>query len=107
MGRHLDIDDPGFDYYREERGNHFRVKLVAGIALAAMATPWFFPETFATVAGPLARGIRPASEVYYRNCAEARAANAAPIFRIEAGYRSELDADGDGIACESKPGRSR
>jgi len=38
--------------------------------------------------------------VYYRNCAAARAAGAAPIRRGQPGYRSQLDADGDGIACE-------
>jgi len=38
--------------------------------------------------------------VYYWNCASARADGAAPISRGTAGYRSGLDADGDGIACE-------
>lgn len=40
------------------------------------------------------------TSVYYRNCAEARAAGAAPIYRGQAGYRPELDRDGDGVACE-------
>lgn len=38
--------------------------------------------------------------VYYRNCADARAAGAAPIRAGEPGYAPWLDADGDGIACE-------
>jgi hypothetical protein len=38
--------------------------------------------------------------VYYRNCAEARAAGVAPIRKGEPGYRRGLDADNDGIACE-------
>jgi micrococcal nuclease len=38
--------------------------------------------------------------VYYRYCSDARAAGAAPIHRGEPGYRSELDADNDGVACE-------
>jgi hypothetical protein len=38
--------------------------------------------------------------VYYRRCADARAAGVAPIYAGEPGYREELDADGDGIACE-------
>jgi hypothetical protein len=38
--------------------------------------------------------------VYYPNCSVARAAGAAPIRRDEPGYRPELDADDDGIACE-------
>lgn len=37
---------------------------------------------------------------YYPNCAAARRAGVAPIQRGEPGYRSELDADDDGIACE-------
>ena len=40
------------------------------------------------------------SSVDYKNCAEARAAGAAPIHRGEPGYRAELDRDDDGIACE-------
>ena len=38
--------------------------------------------------------------VYYPNCSFARAAGAAPIHVGEPGYRPELDADNDGIACE-------
>lgn len=38
--------------------------------------------------------------VYYANCNEARAAGKAPLRTGEPGYRSALDADGDGIACE-------
>lgn len=37
---------------------------------------------------------------HFQNCAQARAAGAAPIRRGEPGYRSGLDRDGDGIACE-------
>lgn len=40
------------------------------------------------------------SPVYYRRCADARAAGAAPIYVGQPGYRAELDGDGDGIACE-------
>ena len=40
------------------------------------------------------------TKVYYPNCDAVRAAGAAPLLRGERGYRSGLDADGDGIACE-------
>lgn len=40
------------------------------------------------------------SSVIYRNCAQARAAGAAPIYRGQPGYAPWLDADDDGIACE-------
>jgi len=38
--------------------------------------------------------------VYYPNCAAARAAGAAPIYRGQSGYATHLDRDGDGKACE-------
>jgi micrococcal nuclease len=38
--------------------------------------------------------------VYYANCAEARAAGAAPLHRGQPGYREGLDRDKDGVACE-------
>ena len=41
------------------------------------------------------------ADVYYKNCSEARAAGAAPIYQGQPGYRPGLDRDGDGIACES------
>lgn len=40
------------------------------------------------------------SNVYYKNCAAAWAAGAAPIHIGEPGYRAQLDGDRDGIACE-------
>jgi len=41
-----------------------------------------------------------AEEVYYKNCAAARDAGAAPLHRGEPGYRAALDRDDDGTACE-------
>jgi hypothetical protein len=37
---------------------------------------------------------------YYKNCAAARAAGAAPILAGEPGYRPALDGNSDGVACE-------
>ncbi|MBB4687055.1 thermonuclease family protein [Amycolatopsis jiangsuensis] len=43
----------------------------------------------------------PAPEsIYYKNCAAARAAGAAPLHAGEPGYSRKLDRDGDGVACE-------
>ena len=39
-------------------------------------------------------------EVYYANCAAARAAGAAPVRRGDPGYARHLDRDGDGVGCE-------
>ena len=52
----------------------------------------------ATTVPPI--GSPPPADVYYANCTAARAAGAAPILRGQPGYRSGLDRDGDGIACE-------
>ncbi|PCG84958.1 hypothetical protein CIB93_16550 [Streptomyces sp. WZ.A104] len=43
----------------------------------------------------------PGGSTGYENCAAAEAAGVAPIKKGEAGYSTDLDADGDGIACES------
>ncbi|WP_235433852.1 excalibur calcium-binding domain-containing protein [Protofrankia coriariae] len=43
-----------------------------------------------------------ASSVYYRNCDAARAAGAAPIYQGQPGYRAALDANHDGVACETR-----
>lgn len=51
------------------------------------------PTTAAT-SPPMTAGV------YYANCAEARAAGAAPMSRGEPGYRAGLDRDGDGTACD-------
>lgn len=47
----------------------------------------------------------PPPATFYRNCKEAWAAGAAPLYRGEPGYRPEMDGDGDGIACEPYRGR--
>lgn len=39
-------------------------------------------------------------DVYFANCAAARAAGAAPLREGEPGYRTGLDRDRDGVACE-------
>lgn len=56
------------------------------------------PSVPATVA--LAPPV-PESAAYYGSCSQARAAGAAPLYAGQPGYRSGLDRDGDGVACES------
>ncbi|MFB6804779.1 excalibur calcium-binding domain-containing protein [Peribacillus butanolivorans] len=41
------------------------------------------------------------TNVYFKNCTDARAAGAAPVHRGEPGYAKHLDRDGDGIGCDS------
>ncbi|WP_245953519.1 excalibur calcium-binding domain-containing protein [Arthrobacter silvisoli] len=61
-------------------------QLAAEQAAAAKATP----------AVPAA----PPAAVYYKNCTEARAAGAAPVYEGTPGYGKHLDRDGDGIGCD-------
>jgi endonuclease YncB( thermonuclease family) len=42
----------------------------------------------------------PPAAAYYANCAAAKAAGAAPLYRGQPGYRAALDRDNDGVACE-------
>ncbi|SES40501.1 excalibur calcium-binding domain-containing protein [Actinokineospora terrae] len=58
------------------------------VPTVAVAPPVTEPE----VAAP--------ADAYYKNCDEARAAGAAPIHRGEPGYRTALDRNKDGVACE-------
>lgn len=52
-------------------------------------------------AAPVPAPAAPApAAVYYANCTAARAAGTAPLYAGQAGYRSALDRDSDGIACE-------
>jgi hypothetical protein len=57
------------------------------------------PTTPRPIAAP-ASIERPPASVYYANCAAVRAAGKAPLRREDPGYRSGLDRDNDGIACE-------
>ena len=71
-------------------------------APAPVATPKPAP---ATKAAPPPAPVEtteeaPARSAYYANCSAAKAAGAAPLHRGEPGYRSGLDRDGDGVACE-------
>lgn len=40
------------------------------------------------------------ADPYYKNCAAARAAGAAPVYEGDPGYAPHLDRDGDGVGCE-------
>lgn len=52
------------------------------------------------VSSGLARKNTPMPGAHYSGCNDARAAGVAPLHVGEPGSRSEMDGDGDGIACE-------
>jgi micrococcal nuclease len=60
------------------------------------------PSPMPLVGSPPALGASPpmSSGVYYESCDAARRAGAAPLLAGQPGYRSGLDRDRDGAACE-------
>lgn len=68
-----------------------------------VANPQAFPAPVRALARPVA-GAKVVSAVF-RNCAEARAAGAAPVRVGQPGYGPHLDRDGDGIGCKPYRGR--
>jgi len=90
----------------------FRCEYVARqVSVKARFSLWVTQAEHDAIAGILAScpgqpapaTVAPASAatvVYYANCAEAVAAGAAPLYAGAPGYRSGLDGDGDGVACE-------
>jgi len=84
--------------------------LTAGPAVATVAaTPVAAPPTPETAALPTpTRSARKSTgtptrsnpAVFYRSCEAAQAAGVAPLRTGDPGYRTGLDPDGDGVACE-------
>jgi hypothetical protein len=57
-------------------------------------------DAMAAVLADCSSTTGPSTAVAFATCAEARAAGASPLHRGDPGYRSSLDGDGDGVACE-------
>ena len=95
-------------YRRSSPPWRFYVKPLALVLLGALLlVGWFAQDRGGSGQVVIRRGVGVASGpagssggAYYSNCSAARAAGASSIHAGEAGYRSELDRDGDGIACE-------
>ena len=68
--------------------------------VAPLPPPQKEPEAKSEPRAAAPAPVREQSSVYYKNCQAARDAGASPLRRGDPGYRSELDRDGDGIACE-------
>ena len=89
----------------------FRCEYVARqVSVKARYSLWVTQAEHDAIAGILAgcpgqvapAAVEPAAPaaVYYANCAEVVAAGAAPLYAGSPGYRSGLDGDSDGVACE-------
>jgi hypothetical protein len=109
-GKRMTVHRPNFKrrHYRgRKRNDDVRLPLFAGgcfvVAVLAMLNTDKLPPTAQALVSAvhnLGRANQPPAGAYYYNCTEARAAEVAPIYVGEPGYRAELDADSDGIACE-------
>ena len=89
----------------------FRCEYVARqVSVKARYSLWVTQAEHDAIAGILAgcpgqvapAAVEPAAPAaaYYANCAEVVAAGAAPLYAGSPGYRSGLDGDSDGVACE-------
>ncbi len=83
--------------------------VLSGLALAYATTlNWseLWPTMRSTAADlGIVRRHDPQPGDYFSSCDEARAEGVAPLAVGEPGYRSPLDEDGDGVACEPYRGR--
>lgn len=66
-------------------------------------TPTVPPTVPRTVPVQTAPPATAAPSVFYANCTEVWARLGHPLYRGQPGYSSDLDRDGDGVACETKP----
>lgn len=83
--------------YRAANPHLFRGPVLAAAGTGPARTTRFAPAA--------ARPVRAVATAAFRNCAAARAAGAAPLYRGRPGYGAHMDGDGDGVACE--PYRAR
>jgi Excalibur calcium-binding domain len=80
--------------------------LLVAMSLVTFSAVFFSEEIPAaaqatqTALRDLGRENTPQAGAYYSGCDDARSAGVAPLYRGEPGYRSDMDGDNDGIACE-------
>lgn len=73
---------------------------IALLAAAAFVATWVMvPKIELALMTPEER-IATETSVYYAGCDEVRALGMDPLYAGQPGYRSGMDGDGDGIACE-------
>ncbi|MDC0764228.1 MBL fold metallo-hydrolase [Brevibacillus sp. AG] len=100
------LSEKGIKIYRnDEQGNI--VFTSNGTDISVSGNDWKPIETknssdTSTLTGTTPSVVSPkqVDSVYYKNCSEAKAAGAAPLHKGDPGYRSGLDRDNDGVACE-------
>ena len=82
---------------------HLSLMVLAALVSWGVIWAWDTRGEIGFSSRPEVRVWSGSSPVSYGNCAAARAAGAAPLYRGQPGYASHLDRDNDGIACEPYP----
>ena len=70
-------------------------------AAPALSTPGGDPAPTTPVEQPAVVVQIPSGSAFFKNCAAARAAGAAPLLQGQPGYSDSMDGDQDGVACEN------
>ncbi len=101
-----------YDRYVDVNGSTPHCHDIYWLTLKGISEGWVYtpPQPPATPSKPSqpsqpakpSQPSNPPATVYYKNCTEVREAGKAPLHRGDPGYRSALDRDDDGIACETK-----
>ena len=86
-------------HVRGRRGRALRTLFALYIVICLGVIGWF-GGAYVVQQRPALFAAIPQPPTYYRNCAAAHAAGVYSISRGAPGYRSALDADNDGRACE-------
>lgn len=93
----LSVDPAEYDALARLLDGECAGLLIAPVTPAPASTAAVVTEVPSLTSVP---GSGSGGDVYYANCAAVRAAGMDPLFVGDPGYRSGLDRDGDGVACE-------
>lgn len=89
--------------YRPSRDQPVTTGDIAGFAALAFAGTWWAADKVElAMMSPEQRAAIEGS-VTYSGCNEVRALGKDPIYAGQPGYRTNMDGDADGIACEPYP----
>jgi hypothetical protein len=99
---------PRQQQYEAESGSWWPLLLLAVVvgggagilSNPSAASAWLEKARPVAASVGFARARLPQPGDYWAGCDDARAAGSAPIYADEPGYRSDMDGDNDGIACE-------
>jgi hypothetical protein len=94
-----------WDYSHEQKGrvrmkNQSKIISIALASALVFSFSFHFPPSAEAKKSKKSHKTATHSSVYYKNCTAVKKAGKAPLYEGDPGYRSALDRDHDGIACE-------